>query len=83
MVSPRFDYAVETAAQTGHVASDSISAWLASVVGGYTLASFRGEPRFFAEGFFSSSDGQAGDGFTEPGGNFIQRIMTGTELPIK
>jgi hypothetical protein len=62
VVTPRFDYAVETVGQTGHTGTDSIGASLASVVGGYTLPSVRGRPRIFGEYFFASGDGTPGDG---------------------
>jgi hypothetical protein len=62
MVTRQFDYSAETAAQTGHLGSDSVSAWLLSLVGGYTVPWLAGTPRFFAEYFFASGDGSPKDG---------------------
>lgn len=62
MLTSRFDYAAEAVGQTGHIASDAIRAALLSLVGGYTVPPLRGRPRIFAEYFYASGDGHAGDG---------------------
>lgn len=62
MVSRHFDYTAELAGQTGRISSDSIGAWMTTVLAGYTVTQLRGKPRFFAEYFFASGDATPGDG---------------------
>ena len=62
LITPQFDYAVETVRQAGHTGADSIGAALVSIVGGCKFPGVRGRPRIFAEHFFASGDGTPGDG---------------------
>lgn len=58
----RFDYDAEAAGQTGKIGTDSIRAWGATTIAGYTRDSWRMKPRIFGEYGFASGDRNPKDG---------------------
>jgi hypothetical protein len=60
-----YDWDAETMVQTGHVGTDTIGAWAFGVLGGYTLATVAGAPRFGLQIDGASGDRHPGDGRVE------------------
>jgi len=57
-----FDYGIETAGQTGDVASDPLHAWAGHWLLGYTAGSLKTTPRFLVEYNYASGDRSTSDG---------------------
>jgi hypothetical protein len=60
-----FDWDAETMVQTGHVGSDTVGAWAFGLLGGYTVPSWAGSPRFGLQVDGASGDRHPGDGRIE------------------
>ena len=60
-----FDWDGESMVQTGHVGKDTIGAWAFGLLGGYTLATVAGSPRFGLQVDGASGDRHPGDGRVE------------------